>query len=152
MFGKKTEWGKKWMRKKIKEVGGVTGHLERNRHRGLLLLSPFSLQGEKTLWISRKKEKGGEPPFFSLSSPCALSSVSSSILRKFFPLGKKRQQAFLEIIFFSCCLTLGFCQVRHTSACFVLFWRRRANNTCKKRFSQVQQVAHKEGTQGGGSK
>ncbi len=109
--------------KKIKEVGGLTGHLERNRHRGLLLPSPFSLQGEKK-FVDFEEERGGgeEPPFFSLSfSPCALSSVSSSILRKFFPLGKKRQQAFLEIIFFCCCLTLGFCQVRHTSACFLLF-------------------------------
>ncbi len=73
------------MRKKIKEVGGVTGHLERNRHRGLLLLSPFSLQGEKKFVdFEEKKRRGGGPPFFSLSSPCALSSVSSSILRKFF--------------------------------------------------------------------
>ncbi len=114
--------------------------------------SLFTSRGEKFVDFEEKRE-GGEPPFFSLSfSPCALSSVSSSILRKFFPLGKKRQQAFLEIIFFSCCLTLGFCQVRHTSACFLLFWRRRANNTYKKRFSQVQKVAHKGGTQGGGSK
>ncbi len=56
--------------KKIKEVGGVTGHLERNRHRGLLLPSPFSLQGEKKFVdFEEERERGGTSILFPLLVP-----------------------------------------------------------------------------------